>query len=881
MPANDNIASAQVITGLSGSTTGDNTGAGLEANEGALLYSGSSPLGYGGGCSVWYSWTPSVSGTATFTTSAAGGSPIGDSVLSVIDGSNFATASVITQNDDSVGLYSQVSFAAVAGTTYYIAVDGYSGNTGPWPSGGVAQGGFTLTWSLSEGQPIISSFTPTSGAAGDSIVIAGSYFTGVSAVYFNGIAASFVVDSNIQITAVVPSGSVGGLITATNATGTGSSSTPFMGIHICNAEPGANLASSTVSVDASTPAFVKDVQYRVVDDTISSFKADVDYTKSFSIDTAACELDSGYYDVDLYSKFGGTTTTNRIAIQVWRNGVPIGPTLEDGNNGEGNGTAAWRRITGAPISPGAKQGPQKIGFNSGDTLHFHYGQWDVAPSGRRFMEVQKVKFTPISLGSVPGVPPVATGNVPDVGATAGSPMFNLRDHGGVTGDTTDSSAFDFVVMPDDITIYSLMLENNEGYTNNYLSLKKWDGAVWTILSADVWGRGNPSTTHRCWGGISIDTDGTDLWMTWHENTTATGKSVWRCMKYSVGAATFTELGTGQHHFNDTGSLGVSQDAGESGVLLKVGPDGKVWVSFAETDSDSTTTSHNYPFLYYWNGSAWVDTALPFLTYRRNIDPHVCSVNTVEEFNLNHVAFTFCHHDGPSNYPAVIYQADWLGADVDGDPIILEFIYQEYSGSSWGNLVRFIPETVWTGLFANLGHGNWHEGFGLTDDGKVPYLFAQLGWFINASDHVIVGKMKPDGSAFDPVGAGFPDQELSQYYGDTWSYALNGVGGVISGVPILVCKAFDGWGNGHAIISKGENGTGTGWQKAKEHVDEWGEDFDCASVAKVFNKSIYHMISSYGNANYFLGVWKFDLAIGGAISFNALKQFRPGGIVSLR
>jgi len=56
-----------------------------------------------------------------------------------------------------------------------------------------------------DGIPVISSFSPASGAPDSVVVISGSNFAGVSAVRFNGLAAaSFSIDSTTQITAIVP-----------------------------------------------------------------------------------------------------------------------------------------------------------------------------------------------------------------------------------------------------------------------------------------------------------------------------------------------------------------------------------------------------------------------------------------------------------------------------------------------------------------------------------------------------------------------------------------------------------------------------------------------------------------------------------------------------
>lgn len=66
--------------------------------------------------------------------------------------------------------------------------------------------------------PTISSFTPSSGAVGSTVTITGSNFTDVTAVRFaNNVSAQFTVNSATQITAIVPSGAVTGVITLSKA----------------------------------------------------------------------------------------------------------------------------------------------------------------------------------------------------------------------------------------------------------------------------------------------------------------------------------------------------------------------------------------------------------------------------------------------------------------------------------------------------------------------------------------------------------------------------------------------------------------------------------------------------------------------------------------
>ncbi|MGH7492998.1 MAG: InlB B-repeat-containing protein [bacterium] len=79
----------------------------------------------------------------------------------------------------------------------------------------------------SNGRPAITSFTPASGVPGTAVTINGSKFAGASVVRFNGVTASFAVNSDAQITATVPSAATTGKIEVTNSVGTGSSASDF------------------------------------------------------------------------------------------------------------------------------------------------------------------------------------------------------------------------------------------------------------------------------------------------------------------------------------------------------------------------------------------------------------------------------------------------------------------------------------------------------------------------------------------------------------------------------------------------------------------------------------------------------------------------------
>jgi hypothetical protein len=76
--------------------------------------------------------------------------------------------------------------------------------------------------------PVITSFTPTSGAVGTVVTIFGSNFFGTTNVTFNGTIATFTVISNTELRATVPEGATTGKISITNTFGAGTSATDFV-----------------------------------------------------------------------------------------------------------------------------------------------------------------------------------------------------------------------------------------------------------------------------------------------------------------------------------------------------------------------------------------------------------------------------------------------------------------------------------------------------------------------------------------------------------------------------------------------------------------------------------------------------------------------------
>ncbi len=129
--SNDNFANAQVLSGPGGTATGSNTSATKQAGE-------PNHAGNSGGASVWYTWTAPSGGAVVIDTLQSNF----DTLLAVYTGNSVGALTPRVSNDDvDPGiLQSSVTFRAVAGFTYRIAVDGYN----------AARGNIVLRWRLAD-----------------------------------------------------------------------------------------------------------------------------------------------------------------------------------------------------------------------------------------------------------------------------------------------------------------------------------------------------------------------------------------------------------------------------------------------------------------------------------------------------------------------------------------------------------------------------------------------------------------------------------------------------------------------------------------------------------------------------------------------------------
>lgn len=128
-PSNDQFANATVLSGKSAQGAGTLRGSSLEASE-------PDPTENANGHSVWWSWTAPASGIVSLDIS---GSDLPTLSLAVYTGNSPASLSEVADNCDRIcsdgcycaGLLSQISFQAVQGTTYHIAIGGTPADGSP------------------------------------------------------------------------------------------------------------------------------------------------------------------------------------------------------------------------------------------------------------------------------------------------------------------------------------------------------------------------------------------------------------------------------------------------------------------------------------------------------------------------------------------------------------------------------------------------------------------------------------------------------------------------------------------------------------------------------------------------------------------------------
>ena len=145
--------------------------------------------------------------------------PVGTVVT--LTGDNFTGATAVTINGTAAA-FTVVSATSITATVAAGTTSGLISVTTP------AGTAVSSTAFVVGSPPTVTSFTPASGAVGSTVVLTGTNFLGTVQITFGGTNAPvFAVNSDTQITVVVPIGAVTGPITVYTTLGSGTSATSF------------------------------------------------------------------------------------------------------------------------------------------------------------------------------------------------------------------------------------------------------------------------------------------------------------------------------------------------------------------------------------------------------------------------------------------------------------------------------------------------------------------------------------------------------------------------------------------------------------------------------------------------------------------------------
>jgi uncharacterized repeat protein (TIGR03803 family) len=199
------------------SNMGGNPGAPLMQNTNGILYG----INYGGNAAI--------AGYGTVFQLDIGASPFIALVTPVYSGKEGAQVQILGQG---FSRSSVVKFGGTEATTTKLSGSTFIQATVPT---GALTGDVTVTtgstvlstvysYSIT---PTLVSFTPPSGPVGTEVTITGTGLTQATEVAFDSVSATFIVNSDAEITATVPAGATTGKITVTTKGGTATSTETF------------------------------------------------------------------------------------------------------------------------------------------------------------------------------------------------------------------------------------------------------------------------------------------------------------------------------------------------------------------------------------------------------------------------------------------------------------------------------------------------------------------------------------------------------------------------------------------------------------------------------------------------------------------------------
>ncbi len=213
--------------------------------------------------------------------------PVGTSVQ--ITGTGLTGATGVAFGGASAGTYTVDSDSQITATVPNSAATGPISVT---TAAGTATSSsdFTVTTSGGGGPLAISGFSPSSGPPGTPVTITGSGFTNVTIVKFNGVRASFNVNSDSQMSATVPSSATTGPIKVKDPVSVATSSSDFTvtsgggGLAISGFSPSSGPPGTPVTITGSGFTNVTIVKFNGVN---ASFSVDSDSQITATVPSSA------------------------------------------------------------------------------------------------------------------------------------------------------------------------------------------------------------------------------------------------------------------------------------------------------------------------------------------------------------------------------------------------------------------------------------------------------------------------------------------------------------------------------------------------------------------------------------------------------------------
>lgn len=147
----------------------------------------------------------------------------------------------------SFGAITTTDLSVVSGTNLTVVVPPNAPQSGPIAV--ESPGGRFITISNFVLLPRILSFSPTNGAPGTNVTIAGNGLTGVTTVTFGGVAAAPISVTSTSVVVAVPSGAGSGLLSVVNPLGSDTSTNTFyVRPRITGISPGSLLVGGTLTI---------------------------------------------------------------------------------------------------------------------------------------------------------------------------------------------------------------------------------------------------------------------------------------------------------------------------------------------------------------------------------------------------------------------------------------------------------------------------------------------------------------------------------------------------------------------------------------------------------------------------------------------------------